>query len=251
MEKYLMVVVIFFSANCNLWGQNLVPIQLDRPDQTECPFIVPEKHIQFESGFNFENVNSSEQNFLYPALLTKYGVNDRFEIRLITELTTNKIENEVLNGLKPVRIGFKTKLLEENGILPTMSFIAHLSLPFLSSEKFTTTYYAPSFRFTMQHTLSEKISLGYNLGAEWDGESAEPTFIYTLTTGFSLSERMGTYIEIYGYVPQKEKSDHRLDGGFTFLARQNIMIDISGGMGLTENAPDYYVSLGFSLRLPD
>lgn len=251
MAKYFIGLTFFFGATESLFGQEVLPsIQLDRPDQTECPYIVPKNHFQFESGFTYEKVNENEENFLYPTLLTKYGVNDKFELRLITELTTNKINSYPINGLNPVKVGFKTKLIEENGIIPLTSFIAHLSLPFLSTEKLTSTYFAPSFRFTMQHTLTDKISLGYNIGAEWNGENAEPTFIYTLTSGFALSEKIGTYIELYGFLPQKEKSEHRIDGGLTFLAKKNIMFDISGGLGLTENAPKYYTSLGFSIRLP-
>jgi hypothetical protein len=250
MAKYFIGLTILFSANNELFSQNTVPIQLDRPDQTECPFIVPEKHIQFESGFNYEKVNSAQQNFLYPTLLTKYGVTDKFELRFITELTTTKISGNKLTGLSPVRIGFKTKLLEEKGFVPATAFIAHLSLPFISTKKLTTSYFAPGFRFAMQHTLTKKISLGYNVGAEWDGEVAAPTFIYTLTNGFSLKENIGTYIEIYGFVPQKGRSDHRIDGGFTYLVKQNMVMDISAGFGLTANAPKYYTSLGFSIRLP-
>jgi hypothetical protein len=252
MLKYYIGLLVFLGASNNLFAQKgLPPIQLDRPDQTECPYIVPKNHFQFESGFNFEKVNKDEENFLYPTLLTKYGVNDKFELRLITEVRTNKVLNNKLNGLNPIKIGFKTKLAEERGLIPLTSFIAHLSLPFLSTKGFRSTYYAPSFRFVMQHTLTEKMSLSYNIGAEWDGESAEPTFIYTLTSGYSISERVGAYIELYGFVPQKDKSEHRTDGGFTFLVKRNIMLDISGGCGLTENAPNYYASLGFSIRLPN
>jgi hypothetical protein len=102
----------------------------------------------------------------------------------------------------------------------------------------------------LQHGLSDKVSIGYNLGAEWDGETAEPTFIYTFTTAFSLTDRLGCYIEAFGFAPQKQTARHQADGGFTYLFSDNAQLDISGGIALTENAPDYYTSLGFSFRLP-
>ncbi len=113
------------------------------------------------------------------------------------------------NGINPIKIGFKTRLFEEKGIIPLTSFIAHLVIPASGTKEFQTNYFAPSFRFTMQHTLTDKISLGYNLGAEWDGETPEPTFIYTLKTGFSLTEKIGAYVELYGFAPQKDKADCR------------------------------------------
>jgi len=225
------------------------PIETDRPDQTETPAIVPKHIFQMENGFSFEKNDRHSKSFILPTSLMKYGVNGNFELRLITEFSIEDMDGTKISGLNPLLIGFKAALAEEKGIWPKTSIIAHLMIPELASEEFKTTYYAPSFRFTMQHTLTDKINLGYNLGAEWDGESPEPTFIYTMTCGLSLSEKLGCYGELYGFAPQKNKADHRFDGGFTYLITDNVMIDASGGFGISANAPDYYTALGFSFRL--
>lgn len=248
--------IVFMAISLNLAAQETgnemnksEPIETDRPDQTETPAIVPKHMFQMENGFSFERTDRHSKSFLLPSSLIKYGVNGNFELRLITEFSVENTDGTKISGLNPVLIGFKAALAEEKGIWPKTSFIAHLMIPELASEELKTTYYAPRFRFTMQHTLTDKINLGYNLGAEWDGESPEPTFIYTLTGGFSLSEKLGCYIELYGFAPQKDKADHRCDGGFTYLISDNVMIDASGGFGISENAPDYYTALGFSFRL--
>lgn len=243
--------LVFFAsllANVSL-AQEKSKIETDRPDQTETPAIVPKGMFQMENGFSFEKANSDSESYLLPSSLIKYGLNDRFEFRLITEFASDKTNGTKVSGLNPVLIGFKVAIAEETGIWPKVSFISHLMLPDLASSELKTTYYAPRFRFTMQHTLTDKISLGYNLGAEWDGETPDATFIYTLTTGFSLSEKMGCYVELYGFAPQNDTADHRFDGGFTYLLSDNVMIDASAGFGITENAPDYYTALGFSFRL--
>lgn len=229
-------------------AQNMPPIATDRPDQTECPFIVPKGYFQAENGFFYEKISLNSQSLAYPSVLWKYGLSENFELRLITELASEKELSQTKMGLSPVAIGFKVRITEENGMIPKTSFIGHLTVPKLASKEFKTNFYAPSFRFTMQHTLSKRFTLAYNLGAEWDGETPEPTFIYTLTTGFSMTEKLGSYLELYGFSPQKQQSDHRLDGGLTYLISNNVMIDISGGLGLTSNAPKYFVSLGFSYR---
>lgn len=146
-------------------------------------------------------------------------------------------------------VGFKVRIAEEEGIFPKTSLIGHMSIPKLASEEFQTDFYAPEFRFVMQHTLSEKVSLSYNLGGEWDGFTPEPTFIYTLATGVSVTEKLGAFVELYGFAPQEDKSDHRFDGGLTYLISNNFMIDLSAGGGITENAPDYFAAVGFSFRL--
>lgn len=229
-------------------AQDLPSIQTDRPDQTECPFIVPKNYLQFENGFYYQKTNNASHEYVVPSTLTKFGVNDHFELRLITEFVIQNEDSDKISGLVPVLVGFKARLMEEKGILPLTSFIGHLSLPKLTSKKLKTDYYTPEFRFTMQHTLSEKQTLSYNLGAEWDGISPEPTFIYTLTSGYSFSEKISGYIELYGFIPQIQKADHRFDAGLNYLLNPNHQLDISGGIGLSETSPDYFVALGYSFR---
>ena len=55
LRNYLILLTYFVVTTFNLFGQNLPSIQLDRPDQTECPFITPKKYIQIENGFTVEN----------------------------------------------------------------------------------------------------------------------------------------------------------------------------------------------------
>ncbi len=250
MNKIYGLILVFILSNVMaLESQNLAPIATDRPDQTECPFIVPKGFFQAENGLVYEKSNATSSVMAHPSTLWKFGVSDGFELRLITEILTEKVENyPTIMGLTPITIGFKTNIAKEKGLLPLVSFIGHLTMPNWASKAYQTNYFAPSFRFTMQHTLSERFTLAYNVGAEWDGETPLSTFIYTLTSGYSITRKLGVYVEFYGFAPQQQAPDHRFDGGFTFLINQNIMVDVSGGFGLTENAPANYLSLGFSYR---
>lgn len=249
MTKYLITFSLLLSLfNFKLMGQSLPPIQLDRPDQTECSFIVPKGYLQAENGFTYENINKDEKTIAHPSTLWKYGLSKKFEFRLITELVTEKQTALTTTGLAQIKLGFKVNICQENGIIPITSLIVHLAVPGMASKSFRSTYYAPSFRFTMQNTLSKKVSIGYNLGAEWNELTHKPTYIYTLTTGYALTDKLGSYIEVYGYLAKNELADHRVDGGFTYLVNQNIMLDISGGFRITSNSPKNYVSLGFSYR---
>lgn len=239
--------IILFFQNISI-AQDLPSIQTDRPDQTECPFITPQHYFQLENGISHEKNNQNTELIVAPTILTRYGINKIFELRLITEYSVINENTKSSSGLNPILIGFKIRLLEEKGLIPTTSLIAHIGFPDMASSEYKTNYYYPEFRFTMQHTISEKQSLSYNLGAEWNGESTKPTFIYTLTTGYSLTEKIGGYVEFYGFVSQIGKADHRFDLGLTYLFNPNHQLDISSGFGLSETSPKYYVSLGYSLR---
>ena len=247
MKKILLV--LFLMISIRSLSQTNEPIQADRPDQTETPAIVPKGMFQIETGFSLQKNDPFSKTNTLPSILWKYGVNANFELRLITEFVSEKKDDMTVSGVTPVLIGCKIKLCEEKGIIPKASFIGHISLPNMASTKFKADTVAPEFRFVFQHTLSEKFTLSYNLGSEWDGFSAEPTFIYTLTTGYAITSKLGSYVEVFGFAPQNDKVNHNFDCGITYLINPNFMLDLSSGFGITDNAPDHYFAFGFSFRI--
>ena len=252
MTKYFLLLCAFFAeTQSQLRGQVPGPIQADRPDQSESPFTTPKNHFQTETGFVMEKTNSMFKTYTAPSILFKYGLSDQMDVGVETDFSSTKPSYEGA-GLHPVTLVFREKMAEEKGIRPATAFIGYLTIPKLASEKLQGRYLAPAFRFTMQNTLSDKISLSYNIGSEWSGDyDPEPTFIYTLTTGFEVSEKINAFVEIYGFAMQDSPTDNRFDAGLTYLVQSNLAVDISAGVGMSEIAPDYFVGFGFSLRLKD
>jgi Putative MetA-pathway of phenol degradation len=245
--KYIKLLFLFTFATAS--SQEIEPIQTDRPDQTETPWLVPKGMFQAETGFTLQKNDSNSQTNTLPSTLWKYGVNENFELRVITELSINKENDTTVTGINPVLVGCKIKITDEKGWIPKTSLIAHIGLPNAASSKYKLDYFAPEFRFVMQHTLSEAFSFSYNLGAEWNGFSPEPTFIYTVTSGCTITNKWGAYVEFFGFAPQKNIANHSFDGGLTYLINSNFMLDISSGAGITNNAPKHYYAVGFSFRM--
>jgi hypothetical protein len=247
--KHLLLYLLLLPLSVAAQKDSIPELEADRPDQTETPSIVPKRYFQFETGFVFERTDPRSKQIVHPSTLWKYGLNGNIELRLITELNTIKEAGTSVSGLIPIAIGFKTKISEEKGLIPKTSLIAHMNMRSLASKEFQTEKYAPEFRFTMQHTLSSNISLGYNLGMEWDGESNDPEYIYTLTSGFGISEKFGCYIELYGFAAKAHTADHRFDAGITYLPTDWLMLDASGGFGVSKTAPQNFFGMGFTVRV--
>jgi hypothetical protein len=72
-----------------------------------------------------------------------------------------------------------------------------------------------------------------------------------LTSDLDITQKVAVYAEVFGFAPQKSAANQSMDGGFMFLVKPNIQLDVEGGFGLTDNAPDYFVGCGLSLRVPD
>jgi len=241
-------IYIYLMISFSCYSQKK-PLEADRPDQTETPSIVPKGMFQVESGFTFQKKTSKTTTFSTPSTLWKYGISNSIELRLITEFVFEKEETQKQNGLLPVALGFKINLLKESRWLPKTSLISHVSLKNVASTHYKQDYYVPDFRFTMQHTLGSHFCLGYNLGAEWDGFTKQSTLLYTVTTGYSVTEKLGSYVELFGFAPQNEIAYHNFDGGITYLINNNFMVDLSSGFGITQTAPKQYFALGISFRI--
>jgi hypothetical protein len=236
-------------------------IVTDRPDQTEAPIITPPGFFQIEVGAQSEFDNNSDikmrsQSTLYNTTLWKYGVTKNFELRLITEYAGDKYRSYSglsdtafkLNVFNPVSIGSKIHLQSQKGIIPEISLITHLELPYFGSHNYKPQFIIPRFRFLFAHSLSDRFSFSYNFGGEWEDGTNEATGIYTASLGAALTDKLSCFLEAYGFIKEKGEADHRLDGGFTYLISNDVQIDCSGGIGLTQNAPDYFLSAGLSFR---
>lgn len=250
MKKSLLGIVLL-SAGTTAYCQNIERIDTDRPDQTESAFTVPKSYFQAEIGFNKENLDDENYDLIHPTALLKYGLT-KFEFRLEATITSsyqNIIPNPVwTRGLEPIKIGFKVALFEELKLLPKTSLIFHLGLPTIASKKFKADHLAPSFRFTMQNSLTEKIALGYNLGAVWDGYTKTPTWLYTLAPGINIGKKWYGYIEAFGFIRKNEMPQHSLDAGIAYYISNDVKIDLSGGFGISNSSPKNYIAIGGSFR---
>jgi hypothetical protein len=245
-KKIFSILSLFISITCNA---QLPPIDTDRPDQTESVNLVPKRWIQFEAGFDYQRIDPQFRQYVIPTLLSKYGLSRRVELRLITTISNQHLDVPPFGKLRstvcePVEIGAKIALVEEKKLRPKTSLIFHAGIPGLSTHK--TTNFLFNTRLTMQNTISKNISLGYNVGMEFDGYSRDPVFIYTISPGFTIGDKWYAYIEAFGTL--FEHPEHSIDGGLAYYFTNDIKADISGGLGLSPGAPDYYFSLGFSIR---
>ncbi len=258
MKVFLSVILFLFSILSRA-QEEFPEMVTDRPDQTESSSVVPLKTLQIETGFIFESDNSNsmkENSFNFNTTLLRFGLLERMELRLgfaylAVQENVNTDSVQTNKGFAPLYTGFKILITEENGCIPEIAFLGGLVLPFAAKTEFKAPHAAPVMRFAFSHTLSEKFGLGYNLGAEWYGETAVPDYYYSVALGYSITPKIGTFIESFGLIPEEGKARHLADAGFTFLVLHNLQLDVSGGLGLNKIASDGFISFGLSYRIPD
>jgi hypothetical protein len=231
----------------------------DRPDATESPSVVPQGALQIETGalftsFEEDVLQTQTQTLTYNTTLLRYGLLDNLELRLGWNVVeqSNKTTGDGLatieSGFSPLLFGMKVNIAQEKGWLPTIGLVGHLFLPFTASEDFKPQHTSIDFRFAFDHTLSDSSSIAYNLGAQWEADSLGAAYIYTLAYGYSITDSFGLYAELYGDLPEKNRSNHYWDAGVTYLILPNLQLDATIGTSITKGQ-DLLLSGGFSYRI--
>lgn len=252
-------VSLIFNTSFSQEKTNPETLVTDRPDQTESPTVVPKGYLQIETGGFYEDTeekNLNQKTTTFNTTLLRYGLLKNLEIRVgwdfsevRTETNGMKLDN-IASGFSPLLIGTKLSISEEKGILPEIGFLAHLYLPFIAGTDFKPETTGADFRFSFAHTLTEKSSLSYNLGASWGDDSSETSYIYTLSYGYSIIKNLGIYAELYGDLPENSKANHLWDAGITYLLSKSVQLDATVGSGISKGQ-NLLLSAGVSVRLPN
>jgi hypothetical protein len=256
--------------------RNLPELVTDRPDQTESSILVPPGFVQLESGWTFTHEDEGGvrvDSHALPGTLVRIGIVDELELRvgwagyLSEESKEGGVEVDA-DGAGDAEIGVKLHLWgpgpypqARDELAPSSgAIIVSSSLP-IGADEFTSDRFDPSFRFSASHSLAADLSLGYNVGMIWEsrtdpsgGRDTLSDYFYTVALGFGdIAPRVSAFVELFGEIPASAPGGprHSLDGGFTFLVRPNLQLDLFGGVGLSEDADDWFAGAGISVRLPD
>ncbi|MHA8108845.1 transporter [Aquirufa sp. A-Brett2-W8] len=233
---------IFLLFPLFAFAQSEGRIETDRPDQTECPFIVKKGYLQAEIGFN----RATSEN-LFPTSLLKYGVSKRFELRYVSVLAQEPGKE---TRFQTEAVGFKWALMEPSGWKPRTSVIVHYNWDHQNrdfSEKNLRGHSIGDVVFTLQNDLNKRFGVGYNLGTELHSNGSFEG-IYRVAPNMLIGKKGYAYVEVFGRFPASEFADHSYDAGFAYYLNEDIKLDVSAGQSFTR-PEDYYFALGISFRL--
>lgn len=233
------------------------PMVTDRPDRTESPNIVQPGRVQMEGGFLFEretdgpNVNA----FTLPQLLVRIGLTQDVEFRIggdgLVYLDEEGTKDRA-NGSDLV-LQAKFHFSSQAGYLPETAGLVGLRFP-TGGRDVTSDGVDPSVVFIWAYELPGDFDLGGNIGfavpsrgAKSSGRFFEVTT--TLTLGIPLTDRLRGFVEYFGSVATRgEKDPHAFDWGLTYRVKEDLQLDLLGGIGLTQAAADFFFGFGAAWR---
>ncbi len=245
-RKLLIILLLFTGFTART--QEKPPIGTDRPSQAPSASLIAPYTFQFESGVLYRTFESSRLTSFNS--LWRFGVNENFELRAFIDYV--RLDRELdggdgtESGWAPLQLGTKIKISEQYGWLPQASLVAMLALP-SGQGSAEINRLIPDLRVTFANDVPGVLDIFYSLGVFWEPSTFKAIGLYTIGTGFTISDRVWSFVEFYGYFNDFAFGPS-INGGFTWLAGNNIKIDLTGGLDFPSDGGGF-ISSGISFRL--
>lgn len=229
------------------------PLVTDRPDFTESADTVAPGRFQLEGGVTFAEADDVEERS-YGELLGRLGLLDWLELRLGVP---SYVEVEApggfdASGWEDASLGVKAKLAPGGGARPAAALIVATTLPTGSGELGGGDALQPEAVLSLAWDLAPDLGLGTNLGWAYpkDGGDRFHQLFASGALGWSATERLGLFAELFGFSEEEPDGDATLyaDGGATWALSPDAQLDVRVGTGLSGTETDWFAGVGFAVR---
>jgi len=247
--KKLLIALSFLCSTLSAQAQEEIETA---PDQYENPSMAPQGRFQIENRFTVQDNGHKSHTLTVPSTNWKYGINPNVEAIMVTNLVYDKVPDSTASGLQPLIFGLKIKLWDGKALLPDASVSVQVAFPKLAYKDWQAQYVAPNIRLLLKNKVSDKIGIGTNFGAIWDGDNPNPQFFYTLSPKYKLSKKLECFVEAYGYISGYNNPEHWVDTGLMYLITNDLQAELSAGYELTsqqDTTHRYFGLLGLALRI--
>lgn len=228
-------------------------ISADRPDFTEGTGLIPPGHVQVEGGVTLARVEDEDSTTL-GELLVRFGIGERSEARIgLGSYTRIDTDFADVSGFEDPALEIKYRFTDDAGQLapgqPAVALVVGTSVP-VGDKELTDDEWVPAAVFAFDWDLG-RFGVGANLGGSY--EAGDDRFVQafaSLTGGFSVTDRLGTYVEWYGFSEEENDgpSTHYVNGGISFLINDDLIVDARIGTGLNDADPDWFAGVGGAIR---
>lgn len=241
--KYGLLLLLALMLTVPVQAQDT--IATDRPDFTESPSTVPQGMAQGEFGMTQESYDGATITTAGEGLV-RYGLRPRFELRVgvPSHITFEGLDG----GLGDPSIGFKWSFMSfgEGG---QAAIVGTFNLP-IGDDIYTADEVEPAFLIVAGRPLTEKVNLAAQAGlqAVKAGDDWYGSYQATAVVSMPLTSAIGAFAEVRMDAPPLQDEQLRSHFGLTWLSSDNLQLDVHGGFGLSDDAPDHFFGLGLAFR---
>lgn len=248
MKKLSLFFVLVFVAKMGFAQDELPSVVPDRPGYTWSPDVTPHQKLIWDQGIGYESTPEGENTLTLSSTVLRYGLFENMELRVGTDfIMYNKGEAIApFTGISPLTIGTKLKVYEGSGILPSIGLLAEVQSPHIGSKDLLPSHLAPSMYLIFGHEVTDWLGIYYNVGEQWDGESANPTTFLSLALYFSFNDQLGAFVDTYNYLNSDEGNQYMLETGLYWQVSRRVQLDLEGDFDVQNFGKYYAVGCGVS-----
>jgi hypothetical protein len=243
-------------------------IETERHDFTQSAITVGRGVFQLEGGYSYfyhDAHDEIESSHTAPEMMLRYGLSEDIEFRARWNYAWMfPEEEEPRTGSEDLRLAVKLQLTrpEEDGWIPTTAIELRATAP-TGGEAFGTEQVGFSFHYVYQWQLTERMTFAgstdygmngfgdFALLTEHPADDRFNNFSQSAALGFEITENNTGYVEWFGIV-----SDGRGDEtvvsmfniGIDHYVTPDFVVDFRVGMGLSEDADDFFTGVGGGYR---
>lgn len=117
-------------------------------------------------------------------------------------------------------------------------------------------YVTPEMALFIDHTIANRVELGYNFGVRWTGmvlddaaSAKNPDVFYTVRALFHIAQPWDFYLEHFNYMRKADSPTMGMNFGSRYAITKKLVVDINGGFGFNSTSPEGFAGLGLSYKL--
>ena len=243
----LLTALVLICSLCNAQDE-LPTISADRPGALTGTDVMPRFKLQWETGVGYESTTDGPHTLTLNNTLLRFGLFENAEIRVGTDLLMFN-EGQAMEptfGVAPLSVGMKARFYEGTGLLPSVALLAELKSPHVGTKELLPQHLMPSLHFLFEHSVNDWFCIGYNVGAEWDGETATPTTFLGLGLYFDITDQIGTFVETYNRLHPDDGNQYLTEFGLTWLVSRRVQLDLAADLDFQNLGKHHIVSGGVS-----
>ena len=241
-------------------------IETDRHDFTQSTKTVGYGVVQFEAGYSYFQKNEeldTEKSHTTPELMLRYGLTEDIEFRLRWNYAWRFFaEEDDVDGAEDLRWAFKLGMTEQRGWIPESALEVRFTVP-TGGTAWTTERVEFGLDYIYGWELTETVAFYGSTGFGTDAladfgylpeEPAGDRFIAwteSVAVGWEMSERNTAYAEFFGVFTDGLEEDVNpvfFNIGLDHYMTDNLVVDFRVGMGLDDDAEDFFAGVGGGYR---
>lgn len=241
-------------------------IETDRREFTQSTTVIEPDRFQIESGYTFFRRTRGEEHessHTFPETLLRVGVGYATEMRFSYNAAWQFAEEGHQTGSEDLRFSLKSRFNDQQDLIPQSAGILKSSVP-TGSDPWSTDHFEWGGEYIYAWDIEDSFELygstGVSTNARGDfafasespGDDRFVVFSQSIAVGRDLTERIHGYAEVFGYFSHglgtREVNPVFLDIGADYFVTNNFVIDTRFGVGLNDDADDFFCGLGAGWR---